>query len=50
MVIRKIGNSEGVIIPKEIFDRPGLKAGVGSNGAETDGRRFRATVTDQRIL
>lgn len=25
--IRKIGNSEGVIIPKEILDRMGLKAG-----------------------
>lgn len=25
--IRKIGNSEGVIIPKEILDRLGLKAG-----------------------
>ncbi|MGO4565067.1 AbrB/MazE/SpoVT family DNA-binding domain-containing protein [Rhizobium sp. 2YAF20] len=27
VVIRKIGNSEGVIIPKEILDRFGLKAG-----------------------
>jgi len=27
MVIRKIGNSEGVIIPKEIFDRAGLEGG-----------------------
>lgn len=25
--IRKIGNSEGVIIPKEVLDRLGLKAG-----------------------
>ncbi|MFB9951127.1 AbrB/MazE/SpoVT family DNA-binding domain-containing protein [Rhizobium puerariae] len=25
--IRKIGNSEGIIIPKEILDRMGLKAG-----------------------
>ena len=25
--IRKIGNSEGVIIPKEVLDRMGLKAG-----------------------
>ncbi len=25
--IRKIGNSEGVIIPKELLDRLGLKAG-----------------------
>jgi putative addiction module antidote len=27
VVIRKIGNSEGVIIPKEILERMGLKAG-----------------------
>lgn len=27
VVIRKIGNSEGVIIPKEVLDRLGLKAG-----------------------
>jgi putative addiction module antidote len=27
VVIRKIGNSEGVTIPKEILDRFGLKAG-----------------------
>jgi putative addiction module antidote len=27
VVIRKIGSSEGVIIPKEILDRFGLKAG-----------------------
>lgn len=27
VTIRKIGNSEGVIIPKEILDRLGLKAG-----------------------
>lgn len=25
--IRKIGNSEGIIIPKDILDRLGLKAG-----------------------
>ncbi|WP_117194128.1 AbrB/MazE/SpoVT family DNA-binding domain-containing protein [Rhizobium terrae] len=25
--IRKIGNSEGIIIPKEVLDRMGLKAG-----------------------
>ncbi len=25
--IRKIGNSEGIIIPKEVLDRLGLKAG-----------------------
>jgi putative addiction module antidote len=27
IVIRKIGNSEGVIIPREILDRMGLEAG-----------------------
>jgi len=27
VIIRKIGNSEGVIIPKEVLDRLGLKAG-----------------------
>ena len=27
ITIRKIGNSEGVIIPKEMLDRFGLKAG-----------------------
>jgi putative addiction module antidote len=27
VTIRKIGNSEGVIIPKEMLDRLGLKAG-----------------------
>ena len=38
--IRKIGNSEGIIIPKEILQRLGLKAGdevelrVGSRGIE----------------
>ncbi|WCJ63425.1 AbrB/MazE/SpoVT family DNA-binding domain-containing protein [Agrobacterium tumefaciens] len=27
ITIRKIGNSEGIIIPKEVLDRMGLKAG-----------------------
>jgi putative addiction module antidote len=27
VIIRKIGNSEGVIIPKEILDQMGLEAG-----------------------
>lgn len=27
VVIRKIGNSEGIIIPKEVLDRLGVKAG-----------------------
>jgi putative addiction module antidote len=27
ITVRKIGNSEGIIIPKEVLDRMGLKAG-----------------------
>lgn len=27
VTVRKIGNSEGIIIPKEVLDRLGLKAG-----------------------
>jgi putative addiction module antidote len=27
VTIRKIGNSEGIIIPKDVLDRMGLKAG-----------------------
>ncbi len=27
VTVRKIGNSEGIIIPKEILDRLGVKAG-----------------------
>lgn len=27
VTIRKIGNSEGIIIPKDVLDRLGLKAG-----------------------
>jgi len=35
--IRKIGNSEGVIIPKEMLDRLGLKAGDSVELRETNG-------------
>ena len=35
--IRKIGNSEGIIIPKEILDRMGLKAGDTLEIRENDG-------------
>ncbi|MBP1843574.1 putative addiction module antidote [Rhizobium petrolearium] len=35
--IRKIGNSEGIIIPKEVLDRMGLKAGDNLEIRENDG-------------
>lgn len=35
VIIRKIGNSEGIIISKEILDRLGLKAG-GQTGRRRD--------------
>ncbi len=37
VIIRKIGNSEGIIIPKEILNRLGLKAGDKLDVEETDG-------------
>jgi putative addiction module antidote len=36
--IRKIGNSEGIIIPKEILDRLGLKAGDNVEMVEEAGK------------
>ena len=27
IIVRKIGNSEGIIIPKEVLDRVGVRAG-----------------------
>jgi putative addiction module antidote len=35
--IRKIGNSEGIIIPKEVLDRLGLKAGDSVEVREENG-------------
>lgn len=37
VTIRKIGNSEGIIIPKDVLDRMGLKAGDSVEIAETHG-------------
>ncbi len=37
VTIRKIGNSEGIIIPKEVLNRLGLKAGDTLEIAETEG-------------
>jgi putative addiction module antidote len=37
VTIRKIGNSEGIIIPKEVLNRLGLKAGDTLEIAESDG-------------
>lgn len=38
VTVRKIGNSEGIIIPKEILDRIGIKAGDELTLKEEDGR------------
>ena len=37
VTIRKIGNSEGIIIPKEMLNRFGLKLGDKLEIAESDG-------------
>lgn len=36
VTIRKIGNSEGVIIPREVLERLGLKSGDSLNVLEDD--------------
>ena len=38
VTLRKIGNSEGIIIPKEVLDRLGLKAGDQFTLNETNGQ------------
>lgn len=46
VTIRKIGNSEGVIIPKEVLDRFGLKAGDSLELHAEDGRFYMQPVED----
>lgn len=46
IAIRKIGNSEGIIIPKEILDRMGLKAGDSVNLAEEAGQLVLKPIDD----
>lgn len=38
VTIRKIGNSEGVIIPKDVLDRMGVKAGDELTLTEENGK------------
>lgn len=51
VTIRKIGNSEGIIIPKEVLDRLGLKAGDTLDVKESEGGIYltpeRADLGDQ---
>ncbi|CDN47304.1 MULTISPECIES: AbrB/MazE/SpoVT family DNA-binding domain-containing protein [Neorhizobium] len=46
VAIRKIGNSEGIIIPKEVLDRMGLKAGDNVNLAEEAGQLVLKPIDD----
>ncbi len=47
VTIRKIGNSEGIIIPKEVLNRLGLKAGDTLEIAEANGEwTIRAADSD----
>ncbi|MCO6177815.1 MULTISPECIES: AbrB/MazE/SpoVT family DNA-binding domain-containing protein [Ciceribacter] len=47
ITIRKIGNSEGIIIPKEVLDRLGLKAGdIVELTENQDGLLLRSTDDD----
>lgn len=48
-VIRKIGNSEGIIIPKEMLQKLGLKAGDAVELKETEsGLQIVGTTADLR--
>jgi putative addiction module antidote len=46
ITIRKIGNSEGVIIPKETLDRLGLKAGDTIDMIEDKGGLYMKPLDD----
>lgn len=46
VTIRKIGNSEGVIIPKEVLDRFGLKAGDSLELQAEDGALYLKPVDE----
>ncbi|EIM73645.1 transcriptional regulator/antitoxin, MazE [Nitratireductor aquibiodomus RA22] len=47
VTIRKIGNSEGVILPKEVLERKGLKSGDQLVLTETDNGVSLAATDDQ---
>ncbi|WP_404933380.1 AbrB/MazE/SpoVT family DNA-binding domain-containing protein [Nitratireductor sp. ac15] len=47
VTIRKIGNSEGVILPKEVLERKGLKSGDQLVLTETDNGVSLAAADDQ---
>ncbi|OJF95157.1 AbrB/MazE/SpoVT family DNA-binding domain-containing protein [Pararhizobium antarcticum] len=51
VTIRKIGNSEGIIIPKEVLDRFGLKAGdelqINENGSKIELVPQKADLAEQ---
>jgi putative addiction module antidote len=38
IIVRKIGNSEGIIIPKDVLDRVGVRAGDSLELREEDGK------------
>jgi putative addiction module antidote len=44
--VRKIGNSEGIIIPKDVLERHGLKSGDTLELTESKGRIELKTVED----